>query len=159
MRVKGKGARSSREGAEEGAEDHVEEGTAEGPAEASAEGAGEDAGEGEGVAAEPPAARMAPPDEALQLDEVSSFGLPAESLEALRAEEEEMRRVDAQVEAKLHAKNELEACVLGLGLGLGSNPNPSPNPNPNPDLVHEQRGRVGRGAAREQQRDDRLVPG
>ena len=31
-----------------------------------------------------------------------------------------MRRVDAQVEAKLHAKNELEACVLGLGLGLGS---------------------------------------
>ena len=99
------------EGAEEGAEDDVEEGTAEGPAEASAEGAGEGAGEGEGVAAEPPAAKMAPPDEALQLDEASSFGLPAESLEALRAEEEEMRRVDAHVEAKLHAKNELEACV------------------------------------------------
>ena len=102
---------SAAEGEVEGVEEGAAEGAAEGTAEGAEEGAEEGAGDGEEVVAEPPAAKMAPPDEALQLDEVSSFGLPAESLEALRAEEEEMQRVDAQVEATLHAKNELEACV------------------------------------------------
>ena len=104
-------AEAAVEGAEEGAEESAAEGAAEGAVEGTEEGAAEGAEEGAAEGAEPPAAKMAPPDEALQLDEVSSFGLPAESLEALRAEEEEMRRVDAQVEATLHAKNELEACV------------------------------------------------
>ena len=70
-----------------------------------------EANSGDPMGSSVPPAPMPPAATALPLDEVSSFGLPANSIEALRAEEEELRRVDAQVEARLHAKNELEACV------------------------------------------------
>ena len=45
------------------------------------------------------------------LAELDSIGLAPLALEAMRAEEDEMRRLDAEVEAALNAKNELEACV------------------------------------------------